>query len=122
MDLKLDMKDSRDLVFVNGECPVTESYADSTAQRVFVMLRTFQDEWYLNSETGVPWIPQILGTKASKGTVDRIIQEKILQEVGVAEIVSFNSYIDNKRGYNASFTAKVTSGETFSDNLTVSGI
>lgn len=119
MDLKIDMKDSKDMIFVNGECPVTESFADSTAQRVFIMLRTFQDEWYLNSVTGVPYIPLILGTKTDKSIVDHIIQGKILKEEGVAEITSYSSFIDNKRGYNASFIVKTTSGETFSDDLAI---
>lgn len=122
MDLKMDMQGTKDLIFVNGSCPVTESFVESTAQRVFVMLRTFQQEWYLNTTTGIPYIPNILGSKSRKGTIDRIMQEKILQEEGVAEILSFTSFIDGRRSYSASFVVRTTTGDTFDDEITLTEI
>lgn len=113
MDLKLD-RDTGDLIFVNGSCPVTEDFTESTAQRVYVLLRTFENEWYLNTTTGIPYIPRILGTKVSKEVVDRIIQERILAEKGVADILSYTSYIDNQRQYNADFRIRDIAGG-FSD-------
>lgn len=119
MDLKIDRENFGDMVFVNGECPVTEDFADSVAQKVYIMLRTFEDEWYLNQTTGVPYLTRILGKKVDKATVDRILQENILAEPGVADILSFESTIDSIRKYEASFTVRVTDGTSFSETLEV---
>ena len=66
-----------DMVFVNGSTPITEEFVDAVAQRVFIMLRTFESEWYLNDSTGVPYLTRILGYKIEKSTVNRILQQKI---------------------------------------------
>lgn len=121
MDLKID-RDTGDLIFQNGACPITTDFTDSTAQRVFVMLRTFEDEWYLNASTGVPYIPRILGRKVQKEVVDRIIQEKILAEQGVADIISYTSFINNDRQYTASFKIRDTSGGIVDETYMVGDI
>lgn len=121
MDLKID-RESGDLVFVNGSCPVTENFSDSTAQRVYVMLRTFAGEWYLDISTGVPYYPNILGTKVSKSVVDRIIQEKVLAVRGVADIVSFESSRSSDRIYECRMTIRDVTGELFSETFNVNQI
>lgn len=117
MDMLVEMDSNKegfgDLVFVNGKCPITVDDLSSTSQRVFVMLRTFEGEWFLNITTGVPYFQNILGKKIGKGGIDRIIQQKILSEPGVVEILSFNSSIDNKRTYSATFKARASSGDEF---------
>lgn len=118
MDLKID-RDTGDLIFVNGECPITVDFTDSVAQKVYIMLRTFEQEWYLNETTGVPYIPRILGRKVDKATVDRILQENILAEDGVADILSFESSINNSRQYEARFNVRVTEGASFSETLRI---
>ena len=115
MDLKVD-RETGDMIFVNGSCPITTDFTDSTAQRVYIMLRTFLGEWYLNETTGVPYLSRILGHKVEKSTVDRILQEKILQEEGVADILEFTSTLD-KRVYEARFRIRTTAGEDFTDSL-----
>lgn len=108
-----------DMIFVNGGCPITANFVDAVAQRVFILLRTFQDEWYLNTTTGVPYLQSILGYKVPIGTVDRIIQEKILQEEGVAAIEQFTSSMGGNRVYEASMTIRTTQGDTFTESVTV---
>lgn len=118
MDLKIN-RDKGDLVFVNGSCPVTNDYTDSTAQRVYIMLRTFRTEWYLNDTTGVPYIQRILGKKVDKATVDRIIQECVLEVEGVADITSFESRIDSDRVYTVEVTIRDTTGGDFNSSLDI---
>lgn len=106
-----------DMVFVNGSTPITEEFVDAVAQRVFIMLRTFESEWYLNDVTGVPYLTRILGFKVEKSTVDRILQQKILQEPGVADILEFTSSLSGSRVYEASMRIRTTGGNTFTETL-----
>lgn len=106
-----------DMVFVNGSCPTTDGYSDVVAQRLYIMLRTFQGEWYMNENHGIPYLQQILGHKIRKSTVDRILQEKILSEEGVAEIVFFVSTLSTERMYTCSFRVRSKTGEIIDDTL-----
>lgn len=106
-----------DMLFVNGTTPITDEFVDAVAQRVFIMLRTFESEWYLNDVTGVPYLTRILGFKVEKSTVDRILQQKILQEPGVADILEFTSSLSGNRVYEASMKIRTTGGDTFIETL-----
>ena len=105
------------MLFVNGTTPITDEFVDAVAQRVFIMLRTFESEWYLNDVTGVPYLTRILGFKVEKSTVDRILQQKILQEPGVADILEFTSSLGGNRVYEASMKIRTTGGDTFTETL-----
>lgn len=74
------------------------------------MLRTFQGEWFLNTQHGVPYWQSILGKKTSKAAVDLILQQKILAEDGVKELTYFKSTLVNRK-YELTFKVKVTTGE-----------
>ena len=65
MDLKLD-KNKHDMVFVNGDCPMTLGMADSTAQKLSIRLRAFQGEWFRDVTYGTPWFSRVFGKKVSK--------------------------------------------------------
>lgn len=106
-----------DMLFVNGTTPITNEFVDAVAQQVFIMLRTFESEWYLNDVTGVPYLTRILGFKVEKSTVDRILQQKILQEPGVADILEFTSSLSGNRVYEASMKIRTTGGDTFIETL-----
>lgn len=101
-----------DLIFVNGECPTTGDLIDVVTQRLYIRLRTFFGEWFLNVQYGVPWLEGILGQKVPKSRVDMILQEQILSETGVKQITEFNSTLDNlSRVYTCSFRVMIESGE-----------
>lgn len=106
MDLLLDTT-SGDLVFINGQCPVTQLQADVVAQRLRIKLYTFYGEWFLNTTIGVPYIQQIFGKVRSKPTVDLIFQGLIAADPGVIEILSFTSEITGSRGYSMTFSVRV---------------
>ena len=55
---------------------------------------TFNGEWFLDTDFGVPWFQQILGKQRSKATGDSIIQEEIYKEPDVRSIKSFTSEWD----------------------------
>ena len=106
-----------DMLFVNGTTPITEGFVDGVAQRVFILLRTFETEWYLNTSTGIPYLSRILGYKVDKATVDQILQQKILQESGVADILEFSSTLSRERVYEARMKIRTIGGGTFTEVL-----
>ena len=102
-----------DIVWNNG--PLTKEYTTQSrtevvAQRLFILLRTFEEEWFLNEAYGIPYWQSILGLKTPKSRVDLIFQQKILSENGVAELTFFESTFVNRR-YSLRFAVRVTTGE-----------
>lgn len=111
MDLLMDYQ-LKDVIFYNGplEKPyTTQPFVDTVKQRLFILLHTFQTEWFLDTTYGIPYWDW-LGRKVRKSTIDLVMQQKILAEEGVKELVEFNSTLVN-RIYSLSFRVKVTTGE-----------
>lgn len=106
MDILLD--ENGDAVFVNRGCHVTQSDVDVVSQRLKILLSTLLEEWEYNTAYGIPYFQRILAKKnITKAGVDRIFQEKILQERGVKELVSFSSEFNNStRGYSCQFRVR----------------
>lgn len=101
-----------DLTFVNGPLPrsyTTQELVEVVTQRLFIRLRTFRDEWFLDTAYGVPYHQRILGKKVPKANVDLIFQEQILAENGVKEITFFQSTLV-KRQYSLTFKVKCIDG------------
>jgi len=115
MDLKLD--GNGDAIFSNGNTVVTKGAEENTAQRLYIMLRTFAGEWFLNVEHGIPYFQSILGQKTSKQAVDLIFQQKILAESGVQEIVEFTSSLQADRKYKMSFKVRANNAVVSVDNI-----
>ena len=113
MDFLLDTIE-HDIIWNNG--PLTKQYTtqpftQTVAQRLKIRLLTFQGELFTDTTYGVPYWQRLLGVKqTSKAAVDLIFQQKILEEEGVKEIVSFNSTFQNRQ-YSLTFQVKVVNGE-----------
>lgn len=105
----MNITTGHDCLFVNGECPVTTTLSERMAQKLKIKLLTFKGEWFQNINYGIPYLQEILGHKVSKGRVDTIFQEAILEEREVAEIISFNSNITG-RTYSMSCKIRVSDG------------
>jgi len=101
VDLLLD--ENNDLIFQNGECPVTTSDFNVVAQRLKIRLQTFLGEYKYDINYGVPYLQRILGYKVRKSEIDDIMRQAILDEEGVVEILEFISVIPLNT-YNLSFT------------------
>jgi hypothetical protein len=112
MDILVDEK-TNDIVFINGESPVTTTIRIGVAQRLKVTLQTFLGEWFLDTDLGVPYFESIFGKVSSKSSVDLILQEKILADEGVIEITSFTSSLSAAtRVYTMSFAVLTNEGPT----------
>lgn len=112
-----------DLTFKNGPLvpeSTTQSRVDIVAQRLFIKLRTFQEEWFLDTGYGIPYFQRILGHKISQSDVDIIFQREILAENGVKELTFFESSMTG-RSYSLTFRVKVTTGDETS-NITITPV
>jgi hypothetical protein len=112
MDIKLDS--DGDAVFINGALTlagITYYAQDVVAQRLTIHLRTWLGEWFMDTTYGVPYLQRILVKNVSKTTVDNILREEILKEVGVLEIQEFTSTFDaGTRSYACNFTVLTREG------------
>jgi len=110
-DLLLDPV-THDMVYSNGETPLTSDRNLTVAQRLKIKLQTFKGEWFLDTTIGIPYFQVIFQRGVSKATIDTIYQEAILSEPDVVSIVEFNSIIDTTTStYQMSF--KVKTNENF---------
>lgn len=122
MDLKLN-DSTWDCVFINGplsKAGITSPLTETVAQRLKIMLLTFQNEWFFNTTYGVPYFQSILARKTTKQRVDLIFNQKILEEPGVREIITFDSTLKN-RVYSLTFSVRVTDG-TITAPITITPI
>lgn len=122
MDLILNYE-TGDLTWKNGPLTVdytTQPFVDTVKQRLFIMLRTFQGEWFMDLNHGIPYWQSILGKKTTKSAVDLIFQQKILAENGVKEITEFKSTFVNRQ-YSLQFKVRVSTGE-ITDTITINPI
>jgi len=123
MDILLDLNrvslSYGDAVWVNGPLQkeqTTQPYIQVVAQRLYILLTCFTGEWVLDTTYGIPYW-DILGKKVSKSYVDLILQQKILEERGVKELVSFSSSIKDRQ-YSLTFQVRVVTGEV-SEPITI---
>ena len=90
-------------------------------QRIKVRLRFFKDEWYLNSDHGLPYFEDILGTKnIDINAVESLFREQLLDIEGVKEInESIVDYNETTRQLLYSFSAISINNTVVTDNLVV---
>lgn len=116
MDLLLD--DGHDMVFDNGNTPVTSERRDVIGQRLTIRLLTFLGEWRYRTSYGVPYYQRVFGKRQRKSDIDSVFQTEILKEPGVKSIVDFESTLDN-REYSLSFRVRIDTGD-ITDNIQIS--
>lgn len=98
---------TNDLVLEDGDFKFTIETPIELSQRLGIRLRTFQGEWFLDLDYGIPYLQQIIGQTRSKRDVDVIFTSSIREEDGVTGIKGYSSTWDRyQRIY--SFNADVT--------------
>lgn len=117
MDILLDTNSISsfygDSVWVNGpltKAGTTQPFTQTVAQRLRIRLLSFQGEWFLDEDYGIPYWQRLLGQKPTKSAIDLIFQQQILDVSGVKEITFFSSTFQN-RIYSLSFRVRVVTGE-----------
>lgn len=105
MDLKLG--NDHDLELIEGDFVLTSNESESLAQRLKIKILTFEGEWYLDVDEGVPYFQSIFGKNRSKESVDAIFKKTITEEPEVEALLSYESNISEvTRVFSVSFTVR----------------
>ena len=75
------------------------SGANAVGQHVRHRLLTFQGEWFLDTEAGLPWFDEILGNGASNNPAvlaEALIKTEIWETPSVTDILSFDVSLNSK--------------------------
>lgn len=64
--------------------------AKAVGQHVRQRLKTFEGEWFLDTEAGVTWLDDIMGGAYDPGVAESVVKGEILETHGVVEITSFS--------------------------------
>lgn len=114
-DFKLD-KDTNDLIFVDQDLTFTSKKDEELGQRLKIRLNTFETEWFINQDYGIPYQQEIIGKARNKKDVDTIFLNEIRQEEGVNSIDSFSSTWDRQlRIYDLKVAVVTDDGLIFVD-------
>ena len=105
-DLKLGT--DNDLIIADGDLTLTTTKTEIAAQTLGITLKTYQGEWFLNSNFGVPYLQEIIGVARKKDVVDRIFLAQISNNIYVDNINSYTSSFDrDERYYSMNVTVTV---------------
>lgn len=91
--LKIDAENPiiGDLLIDHGTARLTASLKEETVQDLYISLRMFKGEWFLDREQGIPYWQSILGTKTPVAIVSQIFRRAIRSRPGVKSVDSFNA-------------------------------
>lgn len=92
-----------DMTFGHGAYDYLVDSPQAVAQAVLTRLLLMQGEWFLDVTEGTPYGSEILG-KGTAGTYDYAIRSRILDTIGVAELIDYQSRVD---GRSLTVSAKV---------------
>jgi len=108
-DLKIDL-DTSDLVLENYDLALVDGN-ERVRQQMHIHLLTFQGEWYLNTNFGVPYFENVLGKQIDRALIESVIKAEIMKVADVLEITSFEMEIDaSVRSLTVEFSVMTTFG------------
>lgn len=68
--------------------------AEAVGQHARQRLQTYEDEWFLDTVAGVPWLNSILGSSYDPALAESVVKAELLDTDGVTEITSFSVRFD----------------------------
>lgn len=117
-DLYLD-PETHDLVISGYAISLIDENA-RVRQQIKQRLLHFTREWFLNLQSGTPWIESILVKDANQTTVSAILKARIRQTPGVEALQSFSIAESGERGLAIQFSVSTVYNGTVSDQVQVS--
>jgi hypothetical protein len=88
------LDENGDYTFGRGAGNFLVNSPAAVRQSIQTRLGLLQGEWYLNQQSGTPWLQQILVKGAVSKIYDLAIQTRILQTQGVKSIITYSSTVD----------------------------
>lgn len=88
--------DTNDVFFgVDGALAIVTG-PEAVGQHVRARLKTFQGEWFLDSEVGVPWLDEIFAREYNAALAEAVTKATILDTDGVIGIETFSVGFDRQ--------------------------
>lgn len=81
--------------------------AEAVGQHARQRLMTFEGEWFLDREAGVPWVRDILGGRYDPVLSEAVLKAEILDTDGVLDITSFSVRFDGETRGLSTFNVEV---------------
>lgn len=72
------------------------SGVSAISQHVWQRIKTFQGEWFLDNQAGVPWLSQVLGRPYNPGLAEALIKTVVMETAGVTGITEFSVSFDQR--------------------------
>lgn len=115
---------NRDMTIIDGKFKRVNG-SDEVIQRIRVAMLHDFGEYFINTESGIPWNEEILGAKGGGRLISNILRNAILKVPGVVQIVDFDVRLDGfSRSYFVTSNVIVQSGPGDADRdfVVVDGI
>ncbi len=94
----------------NGTVQLTASLSEDVAQELWIRLRLFRGEWFLDPDQGIPYFESILGQKTPLSVIGQIFRSAILSVPGIASLDSFELTRNPQRAIGLSFSVTLSDG------------
>ena len=99
-----------DILLTDGAAALVDG-ADGVVQPLFIHLRTFQGEWFLNLRAGLPYFERILIRGANEADLFQIYHDAILSRPGIASVDSLSVDFGSSDNRVLSISGEATSNE-----------
>lgn len=97
-----------DLEIAQGDLELCASDIQAITQAVSIRLKTLQGEWFMDTQTGIPYLTEILGHKPSQRYLCHIFARQIGNIPGVEELSDFSLEEGLERRLNISLRIRLT--------------
>ena len=118
--MNISVDSNNDITMVDGGLPLVTGL-EEIRQSITQSLSSFQEDWFLNLDLGIPYFQTILKKATSLSEVESIYLEVIASTTGVLDITSFNMVLDTgTRILEVELTADTSDGVldfTFSNEV-----
>jgi hypothetical protein len=108
--MNIEVDENQDLVVRDGDLSLITGITE-IQQLVADTLRSFQGDWFLDLDLGLPYYQTIFRKATSISDIEGIFLDAITSVPGILDITKFDLEFDAKnRTLNVVFTARTTDG------------
>lgn len=109
LSLEPDADGIRDLALL-GDGSLKMAYdSEAVGQHARQRIMTHSQEWFLDTECGIPWLDQILGRREDLPLAEALVKAEIMNTDGVTGITGVRTSFDRRtRGINIGSATVVT--------------
>ena len=119
MDLLLD-RNTHDLVIRGYDLALTDDYIDLIRQRIKQRLLLIKDEWFLDTQAGLPWFGELNQKRITEGRVRALLTRQIVNTEGVKELLDLQlDFTPQTRALLVQFRVTADNGASIDVSLTL---